>query len=257
MAGNLLRGNATTVCLIPARSGSKRVKDKNIIEIKGHPLLAYTISAALASAEFCAVIVSTDDERYADIARHYGAAVNGLRPSELAGDESPDIDWIELEIRRLQASGNYFNQFALLRPTNPFRSKATIARALEHFRRNPWADSLRAVERTAQHPGKMWTQRGGQLFPVLPVQSGETDWFSSPTQVLPEVWVQNASLEISLVTNVINDRNITGDRILGFETRDLEGFDVNTQQDVILLQHYIASFPEALPVIDAPRYSAE
>lgn len=247
----------TTVCLIPARSGSKRVAHKNILDINGHPLLAYTISAALDSAEFLAVVVSTDDEQYAEIARHYGALVLELRPSELARDGSPDIDWVEFEIRQLHKSGYSFDQFALLRPTNPFRTKATIKRALEHFRRNQWADSLRAVERTSLHPGKMWVKRGEQLFPVLPVQSGSTDWFSSPTQTLPEVWVQNASLEISRVPNVTTQRNITGNRILGFETSDLEGFDINSPEDVVLLTHYLRQSPNALPTVKSHPYSAK
>lgn len=257
MLGSSVDSDSSTVCLIPARSGSKRVTHKNILEVDGHPLLAYTISAAIESAEFSAVVVSTDDERFADIARHYGALVINIRPSEFAGDRSPDIDWIEFEIRQLHAIGGHFDQFALLRPTSPFRGKETITRALEHFRQNPWADSLRAVERATQHPGKMWVKRGEQLFPVLPVQSDSTDWYSSPTQTLPEVWAQNASLEISRVINVVQYRNITGDRIVGFETSELEGFDINTPEDVVLLYHYIQQFPNALPMIKLPRYSAK
>ncbi|MGB6280128.1 MAG: acylneuraminate cytidylyltransferase family protein, partial [Syntrophobacteria bacterium] len=79
------------VALIPARAGSKRVPDKNIRPLAGHPLIAYTISSALQSQVFSAVIVSTDSQRYGDIAGHYGAEVPHLRPSELAGDLSPDI----------------------------------------------------------------------------------------------------------------------------------------------------------------------
>lgn len=82
------------VALIPARAGSKRVPDKNIRPLAGHPLIAYTIAAALESKIFSDVIVSTDSENYADIAKYYGAEVPFLRPEGLAGDQSPDIEWL-------------------------------------------------------------------------------------------------------------------------------------------------------------------
>jgi CMP-N,N'-diacetyllegionaminic acid synthase len=85
----------SAVALIPARAGSKRVIDKNVARLGAHPLIAYTIAAARTSGIFDAVVVSTDSERYADVARHYGAEVPGLRPAEFAGDTSPDIEWVE------------------------------------------------------------------------------------------------------------------------------------------------------------------
>ena len=94
----------TIVALIPARSRSKRVPDKNIRPLAGHPVMAYTIAAALQSEIFSSVIISTDSERYADIARYYGAEVPFMRPQELAGDVSPDIEWLEYTLKRLQAS---------------------------------------------------------------------------------------------------------------------------------------------------------
>ena len=90
------------VALIPARSGSKRVSDKNVRELAGHPFLAYSVAAALDSGVFDAVIVSTDSEEYARIGRHYGAEVPFLRPPEMATDTSPDIKFVEFTLRRLQ-----------------------------------------------------------------------------------------------------------------------------------------------------------
>jgi N-acylneuraminate cytidylyltransferase len=78
----------TIVALIPARAGSKRVPDKNIRPLAGHPVIAYTIAAALESGVFADVIISTDSEHYAEIAQYYGAEVPFLRPPELAGDVS-------------------------------------------------------------------------------------------------------------------------------------------------------------------------
>src|SRR4051812_26068956 len=108
------------VALIPARGGSKRLPAKNIRPLAGHPLIAYTISAAIESGIFTSVIVSTDVEETAHIALHYGAEVPFLRPIEYAGDLSPDVEWIEDTLTKLKASGRTFDCFSILRPTSPF-----------------------------------------------------------------------------------------------------------------------------------------
>ena len=130
----------TVVALVPARAGSVRVPGKNVRELAGHPLLAYSIAAAHESGLFDAVVVSTDSEQTAEVARRYGAEVPDLRPPELAGSTSPDIDWIEHVLR-----GTTYDAFAILRPTSPFRRGATILRAWDAFTAVPEADSLRAV----------------------------------------------------------------------------------------------------------------
>jgi N-acylneuraminate cytidylyltransferase len=119
----------TVVALIPARAGSKRLPDKNIRPLDGHPMIAYTISAALESGVFDAVIVSTDSDRIARVALHYGAEVPFLRPTELAGDTSPDIEWVEYTLNKLAEVDRRYDCFSILRPTSPFRKPGTIRRA--------------------------------------------------------------------------------------------------------------------------------
>src|SRR5512138_838325 len=137
----------TLVALIPARSGSKRIADKNIRELNGHPLIAYSIAAALQSGIFSAVVVSTDSEQYAEIARQYGAEVPFLRPLEMAGELSLDIEWIEHALLKLREQDRDFECFSILRPTSPFRLPETIRRAWQEFLAEEGVDSLRAVEK--------------------------------------------------------------------------------------------------------------
>jgi hypothetical protein len=101
-----------TVALIPARSGSKRVKAKNIRVLNGHPLLAYTLNAAQSSGVFDAVVVSTDSEVVAEVARHYGGEVPFLRPAAFAGDLSPDIEWVRCTLKTLAEQGRTYESFA-------------------------------------------------------------------------------------------------------------------------------------------------
>ncbi len=143
----------TAIALIGARAGSERVPGKNVRRLAGHPLLAYAIETARQSEVFDRIVVSTDNEQIAQVARWYGADVPFLRPDEYATSTSPDIDWIAWTLPRLDER---YDLFAIVRATNPFRGPDVIRRGLEQLLATPEADSIRAVERVKQHPGKMW-----------------------------------------------------------------------------------------------------
>lgn len=240
---------------IPARAGSKRIKNKNIRPLSGHPMLAYSIRAALDSGVFAAVICATDSEEYAEVARYYGAETPFLRPTENAGDTSPDIEWIVWLLQRLRETGREFEAFSILRPTSPFRQAHTIRRALAAFMQDPAADSLRAVEKCAQHPGKMWVMRGKRMLPLLPFANGSTPWHSSQYAALPEIYVQNASLEIAWSRVALEQGSIAGEAVIPFISEGLEGVDVNNAEDWWFAEHLVATQPGALPVIDRPPYT--
>jgi len=245
----------TVVALIPARVGSKRVPGKNIRPLNGHPLIAYTIAPAIQSGVFDAVIVSTDSEEIAAIARHYGAEVPFMRPAEFAGDTSPDIEWVEYTLRTLAEQGRPYECFSLLRPTSPFRMPATLRRAWETFLSDRRVDSLRAVEKCTQHPAKMWVVRHNRLLPIMPFGPEQQPWHSSQYGSLPEVWVQNASLEIAWSRVALEDRTIAGETLVPFLTDDLEGFDINNRFDWMAAEHLLQSGEARLPDVPQPAWS--
>jgi N-acylneuraminate cytidylyltransferase len=208
--------------------------------LNGHPLIAYSIASAIESGVFKRVVVSTDSPEFAEMARHYGADVPFLRPRELAADDS---------------RGSSYEMFSILRPTSPFRNSETIKRAYEEFCVDKSLDSLRAVEPCSQHPGKMWRVSGNLLVPVLPVQPDEVEWYSSPTQSLPEVWVQNACIEFAYTRCLFEQKSISGRRIGAFKTVFPEGFDLNTQADVMSLNLLLDSGQYSLPTINAEPFA--
>jgi len=246
----------SAVAFIPARLGSKRVPGKNIRALAGHPMLAYTIAPAIESGVFSSVMVSTDSEDIAAIARHYGAEVPFLRPAALAGDTSPDIEWLEHQLTELRAAGRSWDAFSILRPTSPFRSAAMIRRAFAGFASQTGVDSLRAVEKCTQHPGKMWVIRGDRMLPLLPFGPAEQPWHSTPYQALPPVYVQNASLEIAWTRVVFERRTIAGDTVVPFVTQAHEGFDINDPADWIVAERLIADGTAILPNVPHPSYLA-
>jgi CMP-N,N'-diacetyllegionaminic acid synthase len=247
----------SAIALVPARQGSKRVPGKNVRLINGHPMLAYTIAPALESGVFDAVMVSTDSEEIAAVARHYGAEVPFLRPAAFAGDTSPDIEWLEHMLGELKRGGRTWDCFSLLRPTSPFRTAETIRRAWARFTAQDDVDSLRAVEKCAQHPGKMWVVRGDRMVPLLPFGPEKQPWHSTPYQALPPVYVQNASLEIAWTRVVFERHTIAGDVIVPFFTEGYEGFDINDQFDWMVAERLIAEGAATLPAIRQVPYARD
>ena len=238
------------VALIPARSGSVRVPHKNVRPLAGHPLIAYAIAAARASGVFEAIVVSTDSADYARIARHYGAEVPFLRAPEIAGSTSPDIEWVLHALEALAAAGRSFDAFSILRPTSPFRKPETIRRAWTAFLEAEGADSLRAVETVEQHPGKMWVVRGGRMVPLMPLTPEAAPWHSQQKAALPEVYVQNASLEIAWTQMALRTRTIAGHVLVPFLTEGDEGVDINGEFDWLYAEHLIAAGQARLPAVE-------
>jgi len=217
-------------------------------------MLAYTIVPAIESGVFASVIVSTDSEEIADVARHYGAEVPFLRPAQFAGDTSPDIEWLEYTLIELRRQGRTWDAFSLLRPTSPFRTVDTIRRAWARFTSQDGVDSLRAVEKCAQHPGKMWVVRGERMFPLLPF--GDPPWHSTPYQALPPVYVQNASLEIAWTRVVFDQRTIAGDVLVPFLTEGYEGFDINDPYDWMVAERLLADRAVELSRVSSAPYGS-
>ena len=245
------------VALIPARAGSVRVPHKNIRPLQGHPLIAYTIAAARASGVFDAVVVSTDSEDYARVARHYGAEVPFLRDPGIAGSTSPDIEWVLHALDALKAKGRDFQVFSILRPTSPFRKPETIQRAWSDFKRADGIDSLRAVEPVEQHPGKMWVVRGERMTPLLPLNPEDAPpWHSQQKASLPKVYVQNASLEIAWTQMARETNSIAGTVLYPFLTEGDEGVDINGPQDWFWAEHLISTGEARLPAVTEPPYQA-
>lgn len=231
------------VALIPARAGSVRVPGKNVRELAGRPLLAYSIAAAHESGLFDAVVVSTDSESIAAVARRYGALVPGLRPAGMATATASDIDWVE---HVLAALPDAYDAFSILRPTSPFRRGATITRAWERFIAVAGADSLRAVRPVREHPGKMWRMEGELMVPLLEQVEGAVPTHSRQTAALEPVYVQDSSLEIAW-TRIVAQREIAGRRVVPFLSDGAEGFSIDYPDDWEAAERMAAGDPSLLP----------
>ena len=143
--------------LIPARGGSKGIPRKNIRDFAGSPLIAYSIAAGLQADLVTRVIVSTDDEEIAAVARQFGAETPFLRPEEFAQDRTTDLPVFEHALTWLKENENYIPDVVVqLRPTSPIRPKDCVDAAVRLLIDHPEADSVRGVVPAGQNPHKMW-----------------------------------------------------------------------------------------------------
>jgi CMP-N,N'-diacetyllegionaminic acid synthase len=243
------------VAFVPARSGSKRVPHKNVRPLAGHPLLAYAIETALQSRCFERVVVSTDSEEIAAVARWYGADVPFLRPAEYATSTSPDIEWLDYTLEHLDGA---YELFALIRATNPFRGPGTVRRGFEQLLATPEADSLRAVELVKQHPGKMWllADDGRTMSPLLDQSTLDVAWHAGQYQALPEVYVQNSALEIARVAAVLETRTREGRVVAPFLTHGHEGFNVDDEEDWERAEGLVASGAAMPAAVTRPPFGS-
>lgn len=207
------------LAIIPARGGSKGLPNKNILPLLGHPLIAYSIRAAQAADAITRVIVSTDSEEIATIAREYGAEVPFLRPAELAADNSTDMEFFTHALQWFRTHEDYQPDVLVqLRPTSPIRFKDDIDHCIRLLIHTPEADSLRIITKAPATPYKMWRLSLGQPFmePLLQLE-GVKEPFNQPRQQLPTVYWQVGTLDVIKRKTIEEKASLSGDCILPFE----------------------------------------
>jgi YrbI family 3-deoxy-D-manno-octulosonate 8-phosphate phosphatase len=201
--------------LIPARGGSKGIPRKNIRSFAGYPLIAWSIAAAKQSELVTRLIVSTDDEEIAAVARQYGAETPFLRPAEFAQDQTTDLPVFEHALQWLEENEDYRPEIVVqLRPTSPIRPKGMLDNAIRILLDHSDADCVRGVVPAGQNPFKMW-QFDGEDKPMEPLLEvdGIAEPYNAPRQVLPPVYWQTGHIDAIRVATVKQKKSLTGDVI--------------------------------------------
>lgn len=191
------------LALVPARGGSKSLPGKNRRIFAGHPLVAYSVAAGQQASSVDRVIVSTDDERIADIGRQYGAEVPFLRPPALARDDTLDLPVFEHALEWLAEQEGYRPEIVVqLRPTSPVRPPDCVDRAVALLRDHHQASSVRGVVPSGQNPYKMWREgRDGALQPLLESELPEP--YNQPRQALPQTYWQTGHIDAIRVETIL------------------------------------------------------
>jgi N-acylneuraminate cytidylyltransferase len=203
------------LAIIPARGGSKGIPRKNIRNFAGYPLLAYSIAAGLQAKNVTRLIVSTDDEQIAAVAREFGAGTPFMRPVELARDDTTDLLVFQHALAWLAEHEGYKPELVVqLRPTSPIRPRDCVDDAVKTLLAHPDADSVRGVVPAGQNPHKMWRISGedGAMTPLLEV-AGITEPYNAPRQSLPPIYWQTGQVDAIRVGTILRNVSMTGDKV--------------------------------------------
>lgn len=231
------------LAIIPARSGSKGVPHKNILECAGKPLLAYPIEHALASKHITRVIVSTDSEEYMKIARHFGAETPFRRPNEYAADDSLDIDVFYHALTWLRDNEGYIPDICVqLRACSPARDIGIIDEIIQRLIDNPGWDSIRTVARSTENPYKMWHFADDGL--LSPIMKDIPECYNMPRQQLPVTYYQNGYVDAVRSHVILEQRSMTGKHIGGFIVD--EYFDIDNPEDIAIVEKRILEMENKL-----------
>lgn len=221
--------------IIQARGGSKGIPGKNIKELCGKPLIAWTIEAAKLAKTVTRVIVSTDDSQIAEVAKKFGAEVPFLRPAELAGDGAKSIGLLEHALNWLKEKENYKADVVVqLKPTNPLRTAETIDQAVLTYQTDPSVDAVITVVKAQIHPLKTWRFDAKHEFlaPFVPEEVfGIKEAAKAPRQKLPEAYGNNSCVHVINPATILEKHSSIGTKIKGLALSREESINIDEPID--------------------------
>jgi len=223
------------VGLVPARSGSQRVKDKNLRLVGGKSLLERTANQALGASLISETFIATDSLEYESLACSYGLKTLGIRPKNISTSTSPDIEWLRWICTLLLENMPTATHYVLLRPTSPFRTPSYIDEAIKFYLGSePTHNStLRGLSPVIEHPGKMWClSDSNRALRLLPFTTENTIWSDCQSSVLPSLCVQNASIEIGPIHRILDSNSSSSFDVIGYVSDKIDTFDINTIADL-------------------------
>jgi YrbI family 3-deoxy-D-manno-octulosonate 8-phosphate phosphatase len=220
------------LALIPARGGSKGIPRKNIRLFAGYPLIAYSIAAGTNASTVTRVIVSTDDEEIAEVARCFKAEVPFLRPAEYAMDNTTDFPVFQHALEWLEQNEGYRPEIVVqLRPTSPIRPPDCVDNAVSLLIEHTEVDSVRGVVLSGQDPHKMWRlDEQGRMVQLLEVD-GVDEPYNAPRQILPKTYWQTGHIDAIRVKTIYEKNSLSGDIVLPLIIDSRYTVDIDTLDD--------------------------
>jgi len=211
--------------IIPARSGSKGVPDKNIKLLAGHSLMEWSVKACLKSELIDQVYVSTDSQEYADRAINYGAQVPFLRPKEISGDRSSDIEFMLQAIDWFTKEGNVPDYIVHIRPTSPLRDPKFIDDAIRLFINNKDYTALRSVHEMSESAFKSFEISRDGVLKRLATNDFSLDSANSARQEFPKTFLANGYVDVLSVSFINESGLLHGNKVLPFITPEVVEVD--------------------------------
>jgi len=236
--------SASILAIVPARAGSKGVPKKNLHLLADHPLLAYAVVAGCRCPEITRTIISTDSPELAEVAVRYGAEAPFVRPTALAADTSPDIDYVLHALEWFEQEEGWQPEFVVqLRPTTPLRNPEKIAESIRALAADSEATSLRSAHELNEPPHKMFQIVKGRFTGFFP-DDPRPDYFNLPRQSFPKAYYPNGYVDICRSKHVLAHKNLYGPSILPFITE--VSAEIDSPSDFAFLEWQLGRQPHAI-----------
>lgn len=220
------------LALIPARGGSKGIKNKNIIDLHGKPLIYYTIHSALGSKYIDKTIVSTDSEEIARVSREFGADIPFMRPDYLATDTSKTVDVVMHTLDYYRSMGEHYDVLVLLQPTEPLRDEVDIDGSIELFYEKGQR-GLVSVSLVNDHPILIRSiNENSELTSLLDIES------TCRRQDMPSFYRVNGCIYINKISDISN-RTSFNDNPIGYIMDDSHSIDIDEMKDLVLAEYIL------------------
>lgn len=220
--------NKDILCIIPARAGSKGVKNKNIKKLHSKPLIDYTLDVATDFFLAKNIYISSDSKEIAMRGLEYGLPARELRPQSIAGDKSLTIDAVLSAINQLSTK---FKAVCLLQPTSPFRTQIDIKKCIELLNSGPYTSVISVNKIDEPHPNKMKKIEEGLLKPYIHNSDS-----SMPRQSLESIYALNGCIYLTKMNTIMNDRNFFGDFSAPYLMGDIQSLNINSNLDWMLAE---------------------
>lgn len=222
-------GTQTILALVPARGGSKGLPRKNVLPFAGKPLISWTIEQARTSGVIDAVVVSTDDDEIAEVAKKHGAMVPFRRPAALASDAASSVDVVLHALDQLEEDGSRFSIVGLLEPTSPLRESADIDGAIRKLVNTPGAESVVGVAAVeGMHPAFLLREERGFLAPY----TGRSATDVRRQQIEPLLFLEG-SIYAAYVDSLRRRRGFYHERTIGWQVARYKSLEIDEMCDLI------------------------
>ena len=221
------------LALIPARGGSKGIPRKNIVDVAGKPLIAWSIETALNCKKIGRVVVSTDDGEIAQISQSYGASVPFLRPAEFAQDDTTDLPVYQHALSWFSEYENYQPDIIVwLRPTTPLRTRQDVETALQLLI-TTGADWVRSVCSTEHHP--YWMKHVAADHRLTPFIDGVDETGYLRRQLLPPVYRLNGVVDVTWAKTIMEQKELYRGDVRGYVMPLERSLDIDNELDLAMV----------------------
>lgn len=238
------------LAIIPARGRSKGVPNKNIRLLCGKPLIYYAIRACQKSKLITRTIVSTDSKKIAKIARKLGAEVPFLRPAEISGDFSTDIEYLTHALNWLKNNEAYVPDIVLrVPPTSPLRTAAHLDQGIKILINDSKADAVRPITKASKHPYKMWRIKGDYIVSFLPKSFTKmNEPYNMPRQKLPKAYIHTGAMDVMRKDTILKLKSTSGRRLRYFFMDEDVSVNIDSETDFLIAEAIMKKNRKAIKI---------